>query len=37
MRRDARGNKLSIDEGDAFGKQAASFEHVSHVRRAYGW
>jgi hypothetical protein len=37
MRGDARGNELSIDEADAFGKQAASFEHVSHVRRAYGW
>ena len=33
----AGGNELSIDEADAFGKQAASFEHVSHVRRAYGW
>ena len=37
MRGDARGNELSIDEADAFGKQAASFEHVSHVHRAYGW
>src|SRR5258707_1349069 len=37
MRGDARGNELSIDEADAFRKQAASFEHVSHVRRAYGW
>jgi hypothetical protein len=37
MRGDARGNELSIDEADAFGKQAASFKHVSHVRRAYGW
>jgi hypothetical protein len=37
MRGDARGNELSIDEADAFGKQAASFQHVSHVRRAYGW
>jgi hypothetical protein len=37
MRGDARGNELSVDEADAFGKQAASFEHVSHVRRAYGW
>jgi hypothetical protein len=37
MRRDARGNELSIDETDAFGKQATSFDHVPHVRRAYGW
>jgi hypothetical protein len=37
MRGDARGNELSIDEADAFGKQAARFEHVSHVCRAYGW
>src|ERR1700733_7904359 len=37
MRGDARGNELSIDEADAFGKQAASFQHVSHVCRAYGW
>jgi hypothetical protein len=37
MRGDARGNELSIDEADAFGKQAASLEHVSHVRRAYCW
>ena len=37
MRGDARGNELSIDEADAFGKQAASFQHVSHVCHAYGW
>ena len=37
VRGDARGNELSIDEADALGKQTASFEHVSHVRRAYGW
>ena len=37
VRSDARGNELSIDEADAFGKQAPSFDHVSHVRRAYGW
>jgi hypothetical protein len=36
-RGDARGNELSIDEADALGKQAPSFDHVSHVRRAYGW
>ena len=37
VRGEARGNELSIDEADAFGKQAPSFDHVSHVRRAYGW
>jgi hypothetical protein len=37
LRAEARGNELSIDEADTFGKQAASFQHVSHVRRAYGW
>jgi len=37
VRSDARGDELSIDEADAFGKQAASFNHVSHVCRAYGW
>jgi len=37
VRGDAGGNELSIDEADASGKQAASFEHVSHVHRAYGW
>ena len=33
----ASGNELSVDEADAFGKQTSSFDHVSHVRRAYGW
>ena len=37
VRGEARGNELSIDEADAFGKQAASFEHVLHVVRAYRW
>jgi hypothetical protein len=32
VRGDARGHELSIDEADAFGKQAPSFNHVSHVR-----
>jgi hypothetical protein len=36
MRGDARANELSINEADAFGKQAASFEHGSDVRHAYG-